>query len=50
MMRKLLCLIQAKMQTKYETSQPSSASSFEPIRKVAFESYIALRIIQGQKQ
>jgi hypothetical protein len=49
MMRKLLSY-SGENETKYEASQPSSASSFEPIRKVAFKSYIALRIIQGQKQ
>ena len=43
------CFIQRKAQTKYETNQASSASLFEPIRKVAFKSYTTLRFFQGQK-
>ena len=43
------CVIQRKAQTKYETNQASSASLFEPIRKVAFKSYITLRFFSRSK-
>ena len=46
MIRTLFSLIYLKPQTKYETAQPSSASAFELIRKDAFKSHIALRIIR----
>ena len=44
------CFIQRKAQTKYETNQASSASLFEPIRKVAFKSYITLRFFKVKNQ